>query len=214
MKQILTAIFLFSMTSFVFGQSDIQPCGSTLYSMVFVPTEIKSLDELPTNIRARLVQHLKSSLGEEFYSLISFKTGLFIDYSELVKADPKVLKYQWEVPTYDIGFYLSQPNSGIEFYCSRITLDSLGNVVDDIRFPSIDKNSSASNFSSLERIKQTATENGFPLEDYKVVFSENHLVLVFARATKDKYGEELLVSAHTAEVVKLKHDKGIIDYWK
>ena len=85
-----------------------------------------------------------------------------------MKQDPKVLEYRWIVPKYDLGFYIEQKDVGIDFCCSRITLDSSGVVLSDIDFPDISKTLISINFIELTTILEKSKELVFPIKNYEL----------------------------------------------
>jgi hypothetical protein len=196
-----------------FGQDGVRGCGSTHYSMDYKPTIVKSLFDLPTNIQDSIKNHLLKKLGYEFYELLTFESCLIIDYQDLVRQDPKVLNYKWQVPKYDLGFYVIKREAGINYYCSRMSLDSNGLVIDSIDFPSYKINPQSSTFADLTQIKKASKKLGFNPDNYILDFVDDHIVLKFTRTKIYKYIEYLEISAHTAQKIRQFKVTGIIDWF-
>ena len=196
-------IILMIATFSLFGQNGTSGCSSTIYSLNFEyqPKEIISLEQLPNNIQDSITNHLKSYLGELFYNLLTFKSGLIINYTELLKSDSTVKDYQWQVPTYDLSYYFSAKKAGIDFCCSRITLDSVGNVIDEIGFPSIHDNKLNCRFIEKDKILRAARRRHFPTDKYEIEINDQKIVFRFERIKKENL-EYLEVSAHTGRFVQ------------
>ncbi len=208
----MTLFTLIAFTTFSYGQDGIRECGSTHYSMEYKPKVVNSISDLPNNIQDSIKNHLLKKLGNAFYALLTFETCLIIDYQELVRQDPKVLNYQWQVPKYDIGFYITAKQTGINYCCSRMTLDSVGSVIDNIDFPDYQINSQSTTFVDLAQIKKTAKKLGFNIDNYSIDFTDNHIAIIFTRAKKYKYIEYLNISAHSGQKLSQYKVTGIIDW--
>ncbi len=181
--------------------------------MDYKPTIVKSLADLPTYIQDSIKNHLLNKLGNDFYKLLTFESCLVIDYQELVRQDPMVLNYKWQVPKYDLGFYIIQKQTGINYCCSRMSLDSSGLVIDNIDFPSYKMNPQSTAFVDHTQIKKTAKKLGFNPDNYAIDFVDDHIALKFTRTKKYKYIEYLEISAHTGQKVRQFKVTGIIDWY-
>lgn len=209
----LAVIITFLLTiSVSYGQEGTRECGSTHYSLYYIPTIINSLSDLPTNIQDSIKDHLLDKLGDEFYEMLIFESCLVIDYQEFVKQDPKVLDHRWHIPKYDLGFYICQKQAGIDYCCSRMTLDSNGIVIDSIKFPGFKMNPLSTTFSNFNQIKKTAKKNGFNPEKYSIDFIDDHIVFIFTNVKTYKYIEYLHISAHTGQKVRQYRVTGLIDW--
>lgn len=213
MRQLITILTLIAFTTISYGQVGVRECGSTHYSMEYKPKAVNSISDLPNNIQDSIRTHLFNKLGNDFYALLTFESCLIIDYQELVRQDPKVLNYQWQVPKYDMGFYIAQKQTGINYCCSRMTLDSVGSVIDNIDFPDYKINSQSTTFIDFAQIKKTAKKLGFNTDNYSIDFTDNQIVIVFTRAKKYKYIEYLDISAHSGQKVRQYKVTGIIDWY-
>ena len=194
-------ILLVRLSTFIYGQNGVIGCGSTHYSDNYQPTVVKNLSDLPNFIQDSVKKHFLGKVGQDFFALLNFESGLVIDFKELIKQDPKVFNYKWKIPRYDLSFYISQKQSGIEYYCSRLTLDSNGVVLKQTYFPEVNFNSKNAHFDKIEHIKEVAQKNGFKTNSYSIGITENHMVLIFSRV-KHKYDLTLEISAHTGQEIK------------
>ena len=216
-KQILNSFylaiaFLSILNLQINAQNGAKKCGSTHYSMVYIPTEINSFNQLPSFIQDTLKNHLQAKLGAKFYNKLFFERCKVIDYKELVKQDPQVINYKWEIPKYDLSFYIKEENHGINYCCSRIVLDSLGNVITDIEFPSFKKNNLNANFIPIDTIFSVANNMGYGIKNYELGFSKNHIVYIFSNTNMNKKVSYIEISAHTSAVLKKYKLSGVSDY--
>ena len=213
MRQLTTILTILIFTTLSYGQDGVRGCGSTHYSMDYNPTIVKSLSDLPTYVQDSIKNHLLNKLGNDFYKLLTFESCLVIDYKELVRQDPKVLNYKWQVPKYDLGFYIIQKQTGINYCCSRMSLDSSGLVINNIDFPSYKINPQSTVFADLTQIKKTSKKLGFNPDNYAIDIVDDHIVLKFTRTKRSKYIEYLEISAHTGQKVRQFKVTGIIDWY-
>lgn len=198
---VLTSVFFLTFSTFLYSQNGVSGCGANHYSDNYQPTILKNLSDLPYFIGDSVKKNIIDKVGLDFFALLNFENGLVIDYNDLIKKDPKVLNYKWKIPTYDLSFYISQKQVGIEYYCSRVTLDSNGNVIDQIYFPAVTSNPKNAHFDKIEHIKEIAKKHGFDTNDYLVDITDNHIVLIFTRS-KRKYYLTLEISAHSGQIIK------------
>jgi hypothetical protein len=206
----LLVSMLFTTSSF--AQVGTRPCESAHYSTEYKPAIVRSISDLPNHIQDSITKHLLNKLGTDFYDLLTFESCLVIDYKALVGKDPKVLHYRWRVPKYDMGFYITQKHAGIDYCCSRMTLDSTGAVIGQIDFPDHQVNLQSSTFVDLAQIKKTAKKLRFDPDRYAIDFTDDHVVLEFARAKRYRYIEFLEISAHTGQKIRQYRVTGIIDW--
>ena len=193
------------------AQNGSKNCGSTHYSMKYSPIKIDSLNIVPISIQESVNNHLKDKLGIKFYEKLIFDYGEIINYSELVRLDPQVLNYKWKIPKYDLSFYIKEKNYGINYCCSRIVLDSLGNVIRDIEFPSFKKNNLNAIFVPIDTIFSVVNKMGYSTKNYELGFSKNHIVYIFSNTNKSKVSY-IEISAHNSVVLKKYKLSGIRDY--
>jgi hypothetical protein len=212
-RQLTTILTILIYTTLSYGQSGVLGCGSTYYSMDYKSTIVKSLSDLPIYIQDSIKSHLLNKLGNDFYKLLTFESCLVIDYQELVSQDPKVLNYKWQVPKYDLGFYITQKQTGVNYCCSRMSLDSIGNVIDNIDFPNYKINPQSTTFADLTQIKKTSKKLGFNPNNYSIDIVDDNIVLKFTRTQKYKYIEYLEISAHSGQKVRQYKVTGLIDWF-
>ena len=193
------------------AQNGFKNCGSTHYSMKYSPKKIDSLHLVPISIQESVNNHLKDKLGIKFFDKLIFDYGEVINYSELVRLDPQVLNYKWKIPKYDLSFYIKEKNYGINYCCSRIVLDSLGNVIRDIEFPSFKRNNLNANFVPIDTIFSVVNKMGYSTKNHELGFSKNHIVYIFSNTIGSKVSY-IEISAHTSAIIKKYKLSGIRDY--
>lgn len=213
LKQLMTVLTFVIFTTLSYGQNGTRECGNTHYSTNYKPTIAKSIAELPNYIQDSIKKHLLNKLGHDFYELLTFESCLVIDYCELVRQDSSVLNYRWQVPKYDLGFYITQKKAGIDYYCSRMTLDSLGIVIESVDFPNSKINPQSTRFADFTQIQKTSKKMGFDPNYYEIDFIEDHLAIKFVRIEQYKYIEYLCISAHSGKKIKQFKSGGIIDWF-
>jgi len=202
LKALLSIVFI-TTGFFTYGQDGVRKCSETIYSLEFKyrPTEIVSLDLLPLDIQDSITTHLRGYLGDSFYNRLVFNSGLIIDYDELVKSDPNVRDYEWQVPTYDLCFYFSEKEAGIDLCCSPITFDRKGNVVNEIEFPKFQDDSLNTKFLDKKIILSVAENEGFSTDQYEIAFSDNNIVFRFEKKMEGDV-ECIEISVHTGRIIR------------
>lgn len=209
---IFNLIVFGALSTLMYGQNGVEGCGSTHYSDIYQPTVVRNLSDLPSFIQDSVKKHILGKVGQDFFALVNFESGLVIDYKKLVEQDPKVLSFKWKVPRYDLSFYISQKQAGIEYYCSRLTLDSRGVVLDQIYFPEINSNPQIAHFVQIEHIKEVAKKQGYEVNSYFINITENHFVLIFTRV-KHKYDWTIEISAHSGQIIREYKEKTRKHIW-
>jgi len=175
----------------------------------------QSLEELPKEIRQKLETHLKSRLGEVFYSKLKLSGGQIVDFEELYKIEPNAKNYQWKVFTYRLTFMFSEPEKGIEAFHAAIELDFGGNVIKEIELPEIAKNLQKANIFPLSEAKKIAKKKRFPLERTLIELYYNSgsdsLEWSFKYKLKgDRFvwtTRYLQINAHTGEILSIGNSK-------
>lgn len=199
-------IFLFAISSrHCFSQyAGIKECYIVGYSSNgnYHGKRIRQLNELPPNIQNKLHEYLVSYLGNEFYSKIRFEGGRLLERDKLYKKDPRAREFRWTLPTYDLDFSISIPISGIFFYCSKVTLDSIGNVTDrEIEFPKYKENAKSCTFLNISTLKKIADSLGYPTDNYDMSCYKGHIILIFKRGLTRFSAKKLYLSIHTGEII-------------
>lgn len=168
---------------------------------MFKPEKINSLDDLPKSIKDTLRSFIQRKVGDRLYVRIKFTDGRIINDKEPTSQDPQMK--QRTVRSYDLGFSVHLRSIG--YYCSRLRIDSNGEVLEmkgDFKFPDYKLNPNNYRFKALSVLKKTAQQNGFTSNKYSISFSNEHIVLIFTKVRKDELIERLEISVHTGEVIK------------
>jgi hypothetical protein len=103
---------------------------------VYQPKIFQTLDALPANVRTKIDDHLRTRLGNAFYSQIVFVNGSSINVADFLRANPRT---QWRVHTYELVFKYADAKHGLREYYARFRLDSNGDVIDEINLPKVAK---------------------------------------------------------------------------
>jgi hypothetical protein len=133
---------------------------ASVYFGDYKPTEPKSLDEIPDQIRRKLQAHLIERLGEKYFARLAFAYGQVVDDDELKRVDPGA-NYQWKVFAYSLAFRISAPEKGITAHFARIELDKNGDVIQDIELPPVRRLPLKQDFIPLSQAYATASQHKF-----------------------------------------------------
>lgn len=177
----------------------------------YEPREPKSLSDLPEKIREKVENHLKSRLGDVFYSKLKLSSGQIVNFDDLYRVEPDARNYKWEIFAYSLNFLLAEPKKGIKAYHARILLASEGNIIREIDLPHISKNPDKANIISLTEARKIAAKQKFPLNRTNVEISydteRDSLVWTLQYKLKgDKYvwvDRIMSIDAHSGEVISL-----------
>src|SRR5947209_10327864 len=132
----LSAILILLVTFFLYpalGQRRAVDAGyrGDRYSFrEYRPENIDHLNQLSPRILAKLIAHLKSRLGEQFYYKLNFAWGKKIDLTILYRAEP-----HWKnekVGSDDLIFYFLEGKKGLRAFYSKIVVDLDGGGVVEI----------------------------------------------------------------------------------
>ena len=217
----MVLIILF-VKNYCFGQEIIEKeCYIIHYSHIYEPKKITLLEELPYEIRNKLKNHLLDRIGKEYYSKIEFVKGLIINYKEMLKQDPKVKNYKWKIPTYDLDFKFSDIEKGIKYYCTKITLDSLGKVVNEIELPNVKKNPDRKDLIKKLTILEIIKRQKFNLVNCTLEYYPNNNLMVWRcekykknmKRMKKNYGKAMTINAHNGKIISKGKMRGGIIYF-
>ena len=168
---------------------------------------IKTLDDLPDEIKAKLEAHLIKRLGQDYFRRLSVSGGQIVDLEELYRINPRAKNYQWKVFSYRIGFRISAPEKGIRQFNGYIELDRNGDLLKDIEFPAVTKAPWKGNFVSFESALKTAEKFGMIAISSQIKYSSRKDVLMFVmqeRIPRDTVSGNIRVisiNAHTGELI-------------
>ena len=184
------------------AQNGTKRCKTTTYSLRYSPEKFQEINVLPEYIQRSLSEHLTQKLGAALAEKIHFDGGEIINYKQLVQADPQVKQYKWVAPKYDLRYVLSDTCSAIRYCCSRIVLDSLGNIIVDTEFPALSKNKYNSIFISNEKLIEIARKLGLQTASYGLGIAKNHIVFIFSLKKNNTTMTFTEISVHTGEIIR------------
>lgn len=177
----------------------------------YEPKNPKSLSEIPEPVRARLLSHLRSRLGEGFVERLEFTGGQIIDFAELRRVNPGSKNYKWEVPAYILHFAFKMPEAGIASYTSQISLRSDGSVLEDIGLPNFTASPGKLVLIPLSDAIEIAVLRGFARDQMHVDLKYDEKVDSLVWTIDQKVADDgvvidfttIDVSAHTGEVLRM-----------
>ncbi|MGQ0542929.1 MAG: hypothetical protein ACT4O9_13905 [Blastocatellia bacterium] len=131
---------------------------------------IASLSEIPMPARGKLIEHLRSKLGDRFFKRLKFDGGEWVDLATLKLQSPK--DYEWNSPmgAYDLVFRFSDTQKGLKYFYSKLVLDDDGSIREDIGLPDIGAHAEKAQIISCRRAIEIAVANGFPRRSVSVRF--------------------------------------------
>lgn len=183
----------------------------------YVPKTPTSLNDLPENIRIKLVAHLIDKLGKAYYSKLKMSGGQIVDIDRLYKVEKNAKDYKWIPYCYYICFSLQEIEKGIGLHTTQIVLDKFGNIIKDIQLPSISENPEKAVILSLGEASDLAKKYNFTseLKNISLWFDResDNLTWCFKKTVNDNgltFGTEtLIINAHTGEKLKISYGGGI-----
>ena len=171
------------------------------YGNGYEPQRARKLDELPPQVRLRVVTHLQQRLGPLLYKDIRFLGGDMVD-AKLVQAA------QGDVPAYRLEFALRRPEVGIDLYVATIELRADGSPMQEIDLPCYACHPEKLQMIDLAAAAAVAVANGMSESRMQVGIDYDReadaLVWVFTqRVTQGSAAvdDRLLVDAHSGDVV-------------
>jgi hypothetical protein len=185
--------------------------AAIIYYGDYTPAEPKGWKSIPEPARSKIAQHLKSRLGEEFYSRLSLIGGQIVDVQTLRRKEPNSKNYKWEVPAYVLHLRFRLPELGIEHYDAEIHCRSDGSVLQEIDLPVVAKHPERGRFISTSKACEIAKKQGFDLAkaEVKIDYRPNRDVCVFCFEQMIKQdGSRLLfkcldIDAHCGRIIKI-----------
>jgi len=182
---------------------------TSTYMGNYEPVKPRSLSEIPSPVRDKVLNHLRERLGS-FTDRLTFTGGEIVDFKQLARDHPDSKKYKWEVHAYDLHFAFQMPNIGIRSYTAQIQLRRDGSVLEEIDLPAFASSPEKLNFITLEKAASVAVASGFSRKDIdpKITYfkAADALVWEFEELVSDyglvKIYKKLYVSAHNGAVLK------------
>jgi len=174
----------------------------------FEPRQAKSLDDLPAQVRQRLVRHLQMRLGEDIYKQLSFEGGDIVSREQrsATQAD-----YRREVPAYRLNFGLHRPMVGIPLFVAAIELRADGSAIDEIELPCFSCHPEKRILVDMQAAAATAVANGMSASAMSVGVDYDRdadsIVWVFTQGintgkSKVALADRLLVDAHSGALLR------------
>lgn len=149
---------------------------------------MRSLEELPEAVRAKLDDYLKNWLGKDYKNTIKFKQGYVFDIEEIHRKDPDSLNYKWEIPKYSIQFCADLPAIN-PCYIAGIEMRDDGTVLKEINFPPTSIHAERVNLLSEDEVfKISAKQNLLP----DIPFNKNNRFFESSRLGYSRRAERFL----------------------
>ena len=217
---LIAIVFLFGVYN-VCGQNRIISYGnsdpSSVYFEVYKPKQIKSLDELPPDIKSKIENHLQARFGNNYYSKLNFLIAEIIDVDELFRVEPKFKSYQWKMHTYEFVFKYSDMKKGLSKYFARIRLDLNGDVMHEIDLPEVKKYPQKADLISVDKAIEIAKSKGFKPKKMQItiLYDEDVDSLAWNISTfanEDRFTitrKVIKIDAHNGEILKEGTESGI-----
>ena len=132
------------------------------YFIGYRPVAPKSMDDLPADIRAKVVDHLQARLGDEFFAGLTFVGGQIVDVDAVYRANPRAKAGHPDLFAYDLHFQFARRDLGIEQYVAQIKLRNDGSVFEEIDLPAFQSNPAKRRLLHFSTIAELAFAAGFP----------------------------------------------------
>jgi hypothetical protein len=179
------------------------------YGVGYEPRQASTLDELPLQVRQRLVRQLQRRLGAALFKELSFEGGEIIDKAALLAVDPAMRDYPGELPAYRANFALRRPDVGVALYVLTLDLRSDGSAMGGIAFPCVSCHPEKSSFVALPDALQSALANGMSAAKLGVAIDydpgADSLVWIFSqKVSEDRASiryDRLRIDAHSGAIV-------------
>ena len=178
--------------------------GVVQVSSKYQPEELRSVDDLPSQIAASLQAHLQQRLGADFLSRLHLTSGQAIDLEKLYRVDPSTKTFKWQIFSYRLVFSFSVPDKGIRAYEAEIWLDRGGNVIREIDIPAIAGHPSKGSFVPLSRALEVASARGFEPTHAELAYRPAEDIIAYHLIKVDEASKfyYLDVDAHSGEFVR------------
>jgi len=178
------------------------------YGIGYEPRQASTLDELPPQVRTRLVRQLEKRLGPVLFKQMSFEGGEIIDKAPLPAVDPAMRDSLAQVPAYRVNFALRRPDVGVALYVLTLDLRSDGSAMGGIAFPCVSCHPEKSTFVALPDAAKTAIASGMSAAKLSVTIDYDpgvdSLVWVFTqKVSEDRRAiryDRLRIDAHSGAI--------------
>jgi hypothetical protein len=192
------------------------PSPSGISLGAYEPKTFKSLNVLPEDVRTKAEDHLRTRLGDAYYSQLVFVSGSSINVTDFLRVNPKT---QWRVHTYELVFKYADAKNGLKEYYARTRLDSNGDVIDEINLPEVARFPLKAKIISIDHAIAIAKSRGYKSKGtgtnltIRYVESAGSLAWVFeSYASDDRYTvttKVLIIDAHNGAALKDGFETGI-----
>jgi hypothetical protein len=189
------------------------------YKNRFLIKAVENLNQISEPVREKLIEHLRSKLGEKFFRRLKFGGGEWIDLEALKRESPK--DHDWNAPmgAYDLIFRFSDPEKGLKYFYSTVVVDDDGSIRKDIYLPDIADHPEKSKIIPCQQAVVIAQHNGFPKQSINVTFDYSPDEATFVWIVTDSRGttpdktllgikgkgtfKTMEINANTGHVVKI-----------
>lgn len=185
--------------------------GGIIFFGEYEPIELKTINDLPTNIKIKLEKHLINRLGLSFYQSLIFSGGQKNDIDKLHKQNPDSYNYHWTIPAYHLNIIYRNESLGIDEYQTSIDLDIKGKIIEEIKLPYFTKWPEKYKMISHEVAHKIAKENGFNIDksyskiDYDV--DEDIFIYVISEeVSNNSFGatiKNISINVHNGNIIKI-----------
>jgi hypothetical protein len=161
------------LTLFCFGQAFGQKCGEvdsgfrgsyfrTYYEQRHLVKTIRSLEELPPEVRARLEAYLKAKLGPAFAKRLKLDWGDWLDLEGLRQKFPELYDENLPLGAFYLVFWFSDTDKGLKAYYATVALGEDGSVNKELNLPRIGAEPEKAQIIPCKDAVRIALEQGFP----------------------------------------------------
>jgi len=208
-------VFLKKSNYFIEESDSLFSKGCSVYSFGnYYPRQPHSLTDLPENIASKVIEYLSMRVGSERINSFKLIGGQIIDLDKFNKLFPLSIRQT----AYYLCFSFRDLNAGISMYTSKIELDKNGNILKDIEFPRIIKDSIQERIFPFSKILQKAIEKGFCKNDRSKIDmgykpETNILIWKFINSvfnSDNTFKEEVITfNAHNGDYIETITQKGV-----
>lgn len=217
MKALLFLLLTLAPVKTSWAEFTVEDNPSTVYMGGYNAKSPKSLEDLPAEIRKKVVDHLKTKLGDAFFGRLSLDGGQIVDFDELYRVNPDAKNYEWTVFAYRLHFYFSDKAKGIKSYYPDMEIDSKGGIIKDIELPNIARDLSKGSFISVDQAVEISENQGFSKNkirtEIKYWEKEDCLAYIITETVSDDglviKWDNIAIAAHSGKIIKRYKSEGM-----
>lgn len=183
----------------------------------YKPTAFKTLNDLPDQIRVRVMDKLRNRVGNKFLKKMAFSSGQLIDFQayDETLCNPTNQRTFPNRREYQLCFAFSDVSKGLGAYTAIIRVDENGNLLNDIPFPR--ETGRSHELLPLDKIKSQAIKSGQYVKGVDIEMQydsvDNILIWVFRRVELRSGGQSMMdewsYNAHTGQFLTHRQNVGI-----